>query len=107
MVAHVPTMKVKDINKVLEVTRCRSQYVLDKKLNSAMQNLSTSLGDWFTLCSAITNAGAPSKDKRPAIAHKMKLHTGLSDKAYQTYLEKAEQVDYLGFQWYPECTSNN
>ncbi len=104
--AYIPTMKVKDIDKIMEVTWCQSQYVSNNKLNSAIWTLLTSLGDCFTLCSTITNTGAPSNYRRPDIAHNIKLHTALSDKAYQTYLEKAEQDKDSGFQGYPECVSN-
>jgi hypothetical protein len=34
--AYIPTMRVKDINRIMEVIQTQSQYVSDNKLNSAM-----------------------------------------------------------------------
>jgi hypothetical protein len=98
-------MRVKDINRIIEVTWTQSQYVCNNKLNSTMQTPSTTLSDWLTLCSTVTNQPA-SENKKPAINHSIKLHTALSDTGHQTLLEKNEEEDDTTFNRYPECIDN-
>ena len=48
--AYIPTMQVKEIGQIMEVTRNQSQHVSENKLNSTTQSLSIMLSDWSTLC---------------------------------------------------------
>jgi hypothetical protein len=79
--SYIPTMRVKDMDRMLEVTQTQSQYVSNNKLNSAMLTLSTTLGDWLTLCSTVIDQPA-SENKKPAINHRIMLHAAMTDTGY-------------------------
>jgi hypothetical protein len=98
--AYIPTIQVKKIDKVMEVTRTQSQYVSKNKLNSATRILSIMLSDWLTLCLKAIDGQA--KNKKPQI----ELHKSMDEKQYTRLLEKEEEEDDRDFNWYPECISN-
>jgi hypothetical protein len=99
-----PTMRVKEIDKIMEVTRTQSQYVSENKLNSAMQTLSIMLSDWLTLCSKATDEQA--KNKKPQIEHRIQLQKSMDEKQYTRLIEKKEEQYDRGFNWFPECISD-
>ncbi len=76
--AYIPTLPVKEIDKIMEVTRTQSQYVSENKLNSATRILSIMLSDWLTLCSKATDGQA--KNKKLQIDHKIQLQKFMDEK---------------------------
>jgi hypothetical protein len=54
--AYIPTMMVKNIDKIMELTRGQIQSISDNKLSSAMQTLSTSLHDYLTICTSLPSS---------------------------------------------------
>jgi hypothetical protein len=106
--AYIPTMAVKDIDAIMEVTCGQSQSVSDNKLSSAMQTLSTSLRDCLSICISLGNSRQLSQDTRPNIHYKITVQQAITDQAYRRKLEQND--DYSNdedFDWYPECISNN
>ncbi len=69
--AYIPTMAVKDIDTIMEVTHCQSQSVSDNKLSSAMQTLSTSLHDCLSICISLVSSRQIAQGARPDIHYKI------------------------------------
>jgi hypothetical protein len=65
--AYIPTMVVKDIDAIMEVTCGQSQSVSDNKLSSAMRTLSTSLHDCLSICILYVSSRQIAQDARPDI----------------------------------------
>jgi hypothetical protein len=62
------------------------------------------LNDWLSLCSKATDEQA--KDKKPQIDHRIQLQKSMDEKQYTRLLEKKEEEDDRGFNWFPECISD-
>jgi hypothetical protein len=52
------------------------------------------------------NSQPALENKKPAINHRIKLHTAMTDTGYQTLLKKQEEEDDVAFNRYPECIDN-
>jgi hypothetical protein len=87
--------------------RGQSQSVLDNKLSSAMQTLSTSLHDCLSICISLVSSRQIAQDARPDIHYKITVQQAIPDQAYRKKIE--QNNDYINdedFGWYPECISN-
>jgi hypothetical protein len=102
--AYIPTMQVKEIDQIMEVTRNQSQHISKNKLNLATQSLSIMLSEWLTLCLKVSE-GQP-QNKKPIIEHRFQLHRSLDAKGYMKLLDNDNMEKDWGYNWFPECISN-
>ncbi len=86
--AYIPTMAVKDIDTIMEVTRGQSQSIFDNKLSSAIQTLSTRYHDCLSICISLGSSRQLSQDARPNIHYKITVQQAITDQAYRRKLEQ-------------------